>query len=762
MRVLRVSHSAVVDEWRGRERALTDLGVDVAFLSARRWHAGGVPVALEATPGRTGDRGTDAWARHPALFLYDPRPIWRALDEEWDVIDVHEEPFALATAEVLLIRALRRRSRRTPVVLYTAQNLRKRYPIPFRWIERWALRSASGISACNDDAARIVEAKGFAGRARVIPLGIDTARFRPTDAAAELPADSPPSAETGDTTSAAAAALGEGASPIVVGFLGRLVPEKGLLVLLDAIVRNVRLHLRIGGSGPLLDDLRERAVAAGVADRVELVGPVDPDDVVDFHRGLDVLAVPSLPTPSWTEQFGRVAVEAMACGVPVVSSDAGALPDVVGGAGIVVPAGDASALARALVEAGGIRAPELRASGLARAAECSWEAVGHDYLELYRSVVHAASAPLPGLEIVVVAYGAPELLRRALEPVAGLPVTVVDNSSLPEIAALCAELGVRYLDPGRNGGFAAGVNVGLRNRLVPGADVLLLNPDAVISADDVAVLQRALHARGDLASVGPAQVDDDGRPARVEWPFPSPVGTWLEALGLGSPAPRTSLRDRVGAAAARRGPRPGRRARRALLPLRRGDRLGVPRASARLAPCGGARRARPPHGRRHERRQRASRGALPRLPRALPPQAPRRARLAVGAVRPMARIDGAGDRAAGRPRSRGTPPRGALPHRPGARRSAVPASEQGQYGRSCHAGSGVSHWSHPRSRRISAESKSMCARSPRTRRPRADTEVEVWTVDRGEHLGEREVDGVWCAICRRRCPPGTPARCSAC
>jgi GT2 family glycosyltransferase len=114
-----------------------------------------------------------------------------------------------------------------------------------------------------------------------------------------------------------------------------------------------------------------------------------------------------------------------------------------------------------------------------------------------------------------------------------LPVTVVDNSSLPEIAAVCAELGVRYLDPGRNDGFAAGVNVALGDRARPGADVLLLNPDAVISAHDVAVLHRALRARPDLASVGPAQVDDDGTAARVEWFFPSPGATWLEALGLG-------------------------------------------------------------------------------------------------------------------------------------------------------------------------------------------------------------------------------------
>ncbi|WP_448006660.1 glycosyltransferase [Agromyces bauzanensis] len=515
MRSLRVSHSAVVDEWRGRERALTALGVEVDLLTATRWHAGGTPVRLEP---RDSERvtGVRTVGRHPALFLYDPRPIWRALGERYDVIDLHEEPFALATAEILLLRAFRRRSRRTPVVLYTAQNLRKRYPLPFRWFERRALREASGISACNAEAARIVEDKGFAGRARVIPLGIDQARFRPSDA---------PSA-----TDAASAS-------ITVGFLGRLVPEKGVLVLLDAVARDPRLRLRIAGSGPLTPELGGRAAAAGIADRVEVVGAIEPDDVVDFYRTLDVLAVPSLPTPSWTEQFGRVAVEAMACGVPVVSSDAGALPDVVGGAGLVVPAGDAAALADALLEAGGARAAELRARGLERAATCTWDAVGRQYLDLYRSVRHeasvtAADAAEHGVEVIVVAYGAPELLRRAIEPVAGLPVTVVDNSSLPEIAAICAELGVRYLDPGRNGGFAAGVNVGLADRLVPGADVLLLNPDATISPDDIGVLQKALRARDDLASVGPAQVDEHGNVARVDWWLPSPSGTWLEAIGL--------------------------------------------------------------------------------------------------------------------------------------------------------------------------------------------------------------------------------------
>src|SRR5204862_1233721 len=111
-----------------------------------------------------------------------------------------------------------------------------------------------------------------------------------------------------------------------------------------------------------------------------------------------------------------------------------------------------------------------------------------------------------------------DLLERALMPVRHLAVTVVDNSSSSEVRAVCDRLGVDYLDPGRNGGFAAGVNHALRHAVGPGADVLLLNPDAVISADAVAELHRTLLADPALASAAPAQVDPAGMPSRVGWP----------------------------------------------------------------------------------------------------------------------------------------------------------------------------------------------------------------------------------------------------
>ncbi|MEV4773914.1 glycosyltransferase [Microbacterium sp. LWH12-1.2] len=525
MRVLRISHSAAIAAWRGRENALRARGEDVSLITARRWHAGGTWVDLDAaaeeqvSPTRT-------FGTHPALFLYDPRPLWRALGETWDVIDIHEEPFALSTAEVLVLRMLRRN--RAPVVLYTAQNLFKRYPVPFRWLERWALRSAAGISACNADAARIVEGKGFAGRARVIPLGVEIGPTPPAPVAVHAAGAAEDPHELRPEPS------------VTVGMLGRLVPEKGFATLLDALALQPRLHARIGGSGPLATDLRGWASERGVADRVELVGAVDPDAVDDFYRSIDVLTMPSLPTPRWTEQFGRVAVEAMAMGVPVVSSDAGALPDVVGGAGIVVPAGDAARLGESLIAAAGPHRDELIAAGRERAVECSWDSVAGAYQELYRSVVRAPRSesspkgPVRPVEVIVVAYGSPGLLRKALEPVSALPVTVIDNSSLSEIADLCTELGVRYRDSGANLGFGAAVNLALADRLHPDADVLLLNPDAEVTPATVETLQRALHGDPDLASVGPAQVDGDGRPARVEWPFPTPLRAVTDALGLGA------------------------------------------------------------------------------------------------------------------------------------------------------------------------------------------------------------------------------------
>src|SRR6478736_3934643 len=500
MWALRVSHSAVVDAWRERERALRRRGHRVDAVSAAVWSEGGRPVTLTPRPGET-VVAARTLGSHPALFLYDPRPLWRALGCPVDVIDIHEEPFALATAEVLLLRWLRRQ--RAPYLLYSAQNIDKRYPVPFRWLERAALRHASGVNVCNDAAGRIAERKGFPGRARTVDLGTDLTAFTPP-AYADMPREVP-----------------------VVGFAGRLDAAKGADVLLRAAALEPAVRVRLAGDGPERHALVDLAERLGIADRVELLGALAPEALTDFYRSLDVLVVPSLTTPSWVEQFGRVALEAMACGTPVVVSDSGALPDVVGEAAIVVAEGDPAELAKAIgaVVHDPDVAQRLRAAGLKRAAASSWDRIAVEHDAMYRAATKQWTPPGPDdrpLEVVVVAYGQPDLLADALAPLSTLSVTVVDNSSSASVRAVTERFAARYVDPGHNGGFGAGVNEALRH-VDPRADVLLVNPDAVVHPDDVERLRSALLAAPDLASVGPSQVDANGTPSRVEWPFPSPV-----------------------------------------------------------------------------------------------------------------------------------------------------------------------------------------------------------------------------------------------
>jgi glycosyltransferase involved in cell wall biosynthesis len=337
------------------------MGVDVTLVVAARWEEGGSPVAFTpdgdhfVVPART-------IGRHPNLFLYDPRPLWRLLGStRWDVIDLQEEPFGLAVAEVLLLRRLR--SLHTPFVIYSAQNIDKRYPPPFRWLERWTLRRAAGAYPCNAEAGVILRRKGLRGALTVLPLGVDVERFAPVE-------HPPPSRR------------------LRVGFVGRLIPHKGVDVLIEAVAGDDRLTAEIFGAGPEADRLVALADRRGLAHRVTFHGHVDEKDIPGVYREIDVLAVPSVPMPGWVEQFGRVVVESQASGIPVVASASGALPDVVGEDGLLVPPGDPTALRTALgrlLDEPGLWS-RLRSAGSDAARRCSWESVARSQLALYETV----------------------------------------------------------------------------------------------------------------------------------------------------------------------------------------------------------------------------------------------------------------------------------------------------------------------------------------------------------------------------------------
>ena len=139
------------------------------------------------------------------------------------------------------------------------------------------------------------------------------------------------------------------AGTLRIAFVGRLVEEKGVGDLIEAVAG---LHsdwsLAVVGDGPTRRKLEDQTRRLGVANRVSFRGSVPHPEVASLWPSIDVLVLPSRTTPHWAEQFGHVLVEAMAHGVTVLGSSSGAIPEVIGDAGVVVPEGDEVALREAL------------------------------------------------------------------------------------------------------------------------------------------------------------------------------------------------------------------------------------------------------------------------------------------------------------------------------------------------------------------------------------------------------------------------------
>ena len=138
-------------------------------------------------------------------------------------------------------------------------------------------------------------------------------------------------------------------SAIVFGTVGRLVPERGIDLILGALAACYgEWRLRIVGSGPMQESLEAQAQRLGLSSRVEWLGVMPRERLTEFWNGLDVLLAPSRSTPTWVEPTGRLVLDAMARGVAPVVSRCGALPDVVGEAGLIIDEGDGDALMRAI------------------------------------------------------------------------------------------------------------------------------------------------------------------------------------------------------------------------------------------------------------------------------------------------------------------------------------------------------------------------------------------------------------------------------
>jgi len=281
-----------------------------------------------------------------------------------DIVHVDEESFNLATF-LALWAGVQHGAR---CCFYNYANIDRFYPPPFNLFERYAFRHAAHAFACSTEAAAIIRRHGYAGPLTILPqFGVDPDLYAP-------------------------ARRDRRNATLVVGYIGRLVPEKGVLDLVDAIARlPASIRLRLIGDGALRPAIETQIARLGIAERVELRPAVPSTRVPDELQRLDALVLPSRTTRTWKEQFGRILVEAMSCAVPVVGSSSAAIPDVIGDAGIIYPEGDITALAdalRRLADDPALR-DDLGRRGRERVlAQFTQAAIARQYHHAYRSMLN--------------------------------------------------------------------------------------------------------------------------------------------------------------------------------------------------------------------------------------------------------------------------------------------------------------------------------------------------------------------------------------
>jgi L-malate glycosyltransferase len=334
MKVLAIDHNAVLARDRGLYRALqAKHDMEVTLL---------VPFMWKDPFGRAVFEPEDADLRVlPSRVLFEGKPhrlIYARLREVMssfrpDLIFFNAEPESFLALQAITLRWTA--ARHAKIIMESWRNMEydaSTFPVKWPWlsafIERMALSSANGIVVHNRKGVEIFAAREFK-EARCIPAAVDTSMFFPQ---------------------AASSAAKERPEPVLqIGYVGRLVQEKGVDTLLRAVFRlGFRWELGILGEGPQKQSLIDLARELGISDRVQWMKTVSHPEVAQILRMFDVLVLPSTSRKGWTEQFGRVLIEAMACGVAVVGSDSGEIPRVIGGAGYIFPQGDVEALTAVL------------------------------------------------------------------------------------------------------------------------------------------------------------------------------------------------------------------------------------------------------------------------------------------------------------------------------------------------------------------------------------------------------------------------------
>ena len=312
------SHAAVLEVNRALFQAMAQTGeTKVTMVVPEKWS--GDLISDLRFEHAASDHGITtiplpvAFSGNGSLFFHRARlaPLFEKLDI--DHVFVDEEPWSVAAQQIY------RSLKKFPLSIYTKQNLKKRVPPPFQMFQNHVFRKSANAFACSDEVKQVLEWKGYKGLTHYLPHSYDPRAFQPLSVA---------------DRAATRAKLGVPRDATVVAYFGRLTQEKGIDDLLAAMkaaasrpkMRNT--HFLWVGNGPMFKEV-EAAIGQGRPGSATLLPAIAHNEVGRALAAADVLVLPSRTTPRWKEQFGRIIIEALGCGVPVLGSDSGEIPNLI-------------------------------------------------------------------------------------------------------------------------------------------------------------------------------------------------------------------------------------------------------------------------------------------------------------------------------------------------------------------------------------------------------------------------------------------------
>lgn len=271
----------------------------------------------------------------PPFFIMQLWSAWRLMRRErFDAIHAH---WAVPQG---IVASILKRLFKVPVITTThGGDIYALRGGPAMVMKRWALRSSDRVTAVSSPLRDEVVALGSdAARVSVLPMGVDTRRFRPDAGSAAIHRE-----------------LNPAGGPVLL-FVGRLVEKKGARYAVEAMPAILEerpdARLIVVGDGPEREMLETLAADRGVAASVRFLGAFANDRLPELYASADIFVGPSVVEANGdTESFGVVFAEAMASGCVVVTTDVGGIADLVqdGETGIVVPPQDSHAISAAVL-----------------------------------------------------------------------------------------------------------------------------------------------------------------------------------------------------------------------------------------------------------------------------------------------------------------------------------------------------------------------------------------------------------------------------